>query len=381
MADTTDRGTMPWQTPAWSSMIWQLWQLCASPCDVCATTTSVVSSVVGSAVSNTRRPRDSSFDSLDTGHNVTGAKGASNSSSSSSSSTKDVCAPFGVTAAGGKTLVDRLAGNHSGKRYGERGHTHWQTAAQSETESAGRQLQARWHSTAEREPRLTQPPRGRWRRVLPRVGSAGFSVGAGRSCGGADCSRVRAGFDRRRCRMTPTIAAARRAAGRGEGGGAVEIFPPLVVCRAGAACAAAHSADADSRETGGQLRVYVGQVSISCGVHPTRQTRRRRRSKTPRRSPYWPGQLQTAQISVNRGKTSKHAQRQRSRRCPSRARTCIHSACVEVCHQHTVAEVYIILARLEPACCPLAALTEPSSSRPPSAARAHAREREKRAAP
>jgi hypothetical protein len=48
---------------------------------------------------------------------------------------------------------------------------------------------------------------------------------------------------------------------------------------------------------------------------------------------------------------------------------------------HTVAEVYIILARLEPACCPLAALTEPSSSRPPSAARAHAREREKRAAP
>jgi hypothetical protein len=118
-----------------------LWQLCASPCDVCATATSVVSSVVGGAVSNTRRPRDSSFDSLDTCHNVTGAKGASNSSSSSSSSTKDVCAPFGVTAAGGKTLVDRLAGNHSGKRYGERGHTHWQTAAQSETESAGRQLQ------------------------------------------------------------------------------------------------------------------------------------------------------------------------------------------------------------------------------------------------
>ena len=152
MADTTDRGTMPWQTPAWSSMIWQL---CASPCDVCATTTSVVSSVVGSAVSNTRRPRDSSFDSLDTDHNVTGAKGASNPSSSSSSTTKDVCAPFGVTAAGGKTLVDRLAGNHSGKRYGERGHTHWQTAAQSETESAGRQQRERERQTDRQTERAT----------------------------------------------------------------------------------------------------------------------------------------------------------------------------------------------------------------------------------
>lgn len=233
MADTTDRrGTMPWQTAAWSSM---LWQLCASPCDVCATATSVVSSVVGGAVSNTRRPRDSSFDSLDTGHNVTGAKGASNSSSSSSSSTKDVCAPFGVTAAGRQTLVDRLA---------VRAHT----LIDSDSEGGRKRRHtatgtlARWV--------LTQPPRGRWRCVLRRVGSVGFSVGADRSCGGAacgcngacTCSCVRAGFERGRCRMTAMNGAARCATGRGESGGVVEIFPPLVVCCAGAAGAAAHSA-------------------------------------------------------------------------------------------------------------------------------------------
>jgi hypothetical protein len=146
-----------------------------------------------------------------------------------------VCAPFGVTAAGRQTLVDRLAvsahtlidSDSEGGR--KRRHTATGTLA-------------RWV--------LTQPPRGRWRCVLRRVGSVGFSVGADRSCGGAacgcngacTCSCVRAGFERGRCRMTAMNGAARCATGRGESGGVVEIFPPLVVCCAGAAGAAAHSA-------------------------------------------------------------------------------------------------------------------------------------------